>query len=356
VYLSIRHRHPIAFTACNPGIEAGGGLVGESKHNILRALAAGNGMLLAAERIETGPVEERIRAARHAMASSACLSSFPVILKPDSGFRGFAVRLARSPEDVDSYLAGMSRAAIVQQYHPGPHEVGVSWSRRPRDRSGRLTPCGGKDSAGTGNGREGFIYSITRKDFPYITGNGTSTLEQLIYAHPRYRRQAPVFLSRFADDASRILGRGETIRLAEAGNHCQGTLFRDGEDLITDELANVIDTLARSLLQPDGRGGMVEGGLDFGRFDLRFESEEDLRAGRNFAIVELNGTTGESTNLYDPQRSILWSYRVLFGQWRLLYELGAQRRAEGAKTVEVGELLRSIWAHYRARPGSAISD
>ena len=45
----------------------------------------------------------------------------------------------------------------------------------------------------------------------------------------------------------------------------------------------------------------------------------------DYSIVELNGTTGESTNPYDPKKSIFWAYRVLMGQWKLLFELGSAR-------------------------------
>jgi hypothetical protein len=40
----------------------------------------------------------------------------------------------------------------------------------------------------------------------------------------------------------------------------------------------------------------------------RFEARDDL------AIVELNGATAESTNIYDPSRSLLAAYRTLFAQ------------------------------------------
>lgn len=93
-----------------------------------------------------------------------------------------------------------------------------------------------------------------------------------------------------------------------------------------------------------------------GRFDLRFESEDDLRAGRNFGIIELNGTSGESTNMYDPAKSVVWAWRVLFGQWRLLFELGAWRRSQGVKTWTLRMLFRSLRTFYRDRPGSAIAD
>jgi hypothetical protein len=187
---------------------------------------------------------------------------------------------------------------------------------------------------------------VTRKEFPVIVGDGRRTLEQLIHAHPRFHRQAGVFLERFAAERGRVLAPGESLRLALSGNHCQGTLFSDGADLITPDLELAIDRLARGF----------KGGLDIGRFDIRYESDEALRRGDGFAVVELNGTMGESTNIYDPERSIFWAYSVLGAQWKLLYELGAARRREGARPLSVLEIWRELRRHLRERSGPAVAD
>jgi hypothetical protein len=263
-----------------------------------------------------------------------------VIVKPDAGQRGFGVRLVRRAEELEEYFRTMTRAAMVQRYHAGPHEVGVLWAR---DMNGRA-------------GKGGVIYSITRKDFPYVEGDGKHTLEQLIYRHPRHRCQAGTFRARFIHDLSWIVPAGERVRLAQSGNHCQGTLFRDGADLVTPDLMRAMDALALSFAADAHADADAPGGLDMGRFDLRFESEEDLRAGRNFAIIELNGTTGESTNLYDPEKSVWWSYGVLLGQWRLLYELGAWRRGRGVEAWTIRRLVRELRGFYKDRPGSALAD
>jgi membrane protein DedA with SNARE-associated domain len=328
VRLGLRHG-AAAFTCCNPGITGGGGMVGESKKAILEGLN-GSTALLAAELI--APAEDpegRVRSALDAIARRSELGGFPVMLKPDAGERGFAVHLARCEEDVRRYFRRIHSAALVQRFHPGPHECGVLWVR-----------VGGAD------GRRGRVFSITRKEFPVVTGDGRRTLEDLIHDHPRLHCQAAVFLERFAEQREQVLALGQTMRLAQAGNHCQGTLFRDGTDLKTPALEEAIDAAARSFV----------GGLDIGRFDLRYESDELLRQGQGFAIVELNGTAGESTNIYDPDRSIWWAYSVLAEQWRLMYRLGAERQQAGARPMPLWRLWRDARRHFRQRSGSAISD
>jgi pimeloyl-ACP methyl ester carboxylesterase len=328
-WLMLKHHSIRAPMCCNPGIENGGGLVGESKVSIMRRLGDHPAVL------PTVPVEPadsigcRVQAAINAMRRAEL--DFPIVIKPDAGQRGFGVRLIHSPEELAPYFKAMTVRAVIQPYDPGPHEVGVMWVRH---------------LGASPDGCRGFIYSITRKDFPHVTGDGARTVEDLIHAHPRLRRQSHVFLERLGERAHEVLPAGNELRLCVAGNHCQGTQFRDGADLITPELTRAIDDLAASF----------EGGLDFGRFDLRYESDDLLRRGEAFSVVELNGTASESTNIYDPARNILWAYRVLFGQWKLLFALGDQRRRAGGRPMGLLQLLAAITHHYRCRTGSAISD
>jgi pimeloyl-ACP methyl ester carboxylesterase len=331
-YIAWGLRHgPIAFTACNPGIDSGGGVIGESKQDILDALADAHPWVLRSIRIGRGSPETRAGQALAAIAANPALA-FPVILKPDAGYRGFAVKLARSEQDVRNYFAAMHAPAIVQEYHPGPNECGILWARDL--------------DAPPGSPTVGRIFSITRKTFPILTGDGRRPLEDLILRHPRFHAQAGIFLERWAPDRRTILSDGQALRLAESGNHCQGTLFSDGQDLITPELEARIDAIARSF----------RGGLDIGRFDLRYESDEKLRSGEGFRIIELNGVTGESTNIYDPARSLLWAFAVTIRQWRLMYQLGAARIRAGHKPLPVRELFRRIREHKRSRSGPPLAD
>ncbi|MBC7773746.1 MAG: alpha/beta fold hydrolase [Pyrinomonadaceae bacterium] len=344
-YLMFKTGHMVRFTACNPGIKPGGGVIGESKFDIQSELDASSGLVLPTVRIDMHQsAAVRARAAIEIMLQERSLGGYPVIIKPDVGHRGFAVRLIRAEREFEPYFQEMTRPAVVQAYHPGPLEVGILWSRRLDTLYS--APTGGE-------GTTGFIYSITRKDFPSLTGDGKHTFEQLIYRDRRLRCQADVFLERFADDASRVIPLGETRRLAQSGNHCQGTLFRDGADLITPQLTKAIDRLASSFAATTPGG---PGLLDIGRFDVRFAGEGDLKAGRNFAVLELNGTASESTNVYDPGKSIFWTYKTLYGLWRLLFELGAWRAGMGVPTMPVGVLLRSLRKFYKTRTGSSLAD
>ncbi|MBX3317870.1 MAG: alpha/beta fold hydrolase [Phycisphaeraceae bacterium] len=335
MWLGARRGGLLSATCVNPGIGKGGGLIGESKSEILSSMS--DDAALEHVLIPDGfPAQERARRAIACVEGDATLGGWPVILKPDSGQRGFSVRLARSQADVVRYFDLVHGPVIVQRYHAGPHECGVLWVRGLAARS---------DPSLVGG-----IYAVTRKDFAMIEGDGRRTLERLILDHPRYRCQSGVFLARFVDAKSWIPDLGQIVKLGEAGNHCQGTLFRDGADLITPEFERRIDRIAASFIGQNGHG------FDFGRFDIRYTSDDALRRAEEFGIVELNGITSEATNLYDPSRGPLWAYGVLFGQWRELYRIGEERRRSGVRPLTASEAIAFARSHFRERTGSSIAD
>ncbi|MBL0921790.1 MAG: alpha/beta fold hydrolase [Phycisphaerales bacterium] len=328
LWLALRWR-AMTFTCANPGIPHGGGVVGESRIHILSRLSDADPWVVPTAFIDAGPgPDERAERALTLIRDDARFGGYPVILKPDAGQRGHGLRLARSDDDVRDYFRDMTRPALLQRYHPGPEEAGILWARIP------------------GQPR-GFIFSVTRKVFPVITGNGRDALDRLIWKHPRFRMQADTFLKRHDAERDLILAEGQTKRLAIAGNHCQGTKFLDGADLITPELEKRFDQIALSFEGQD---------FDFGRFDIRYTSDEELRRGEGFAIVELNGAMSESTNMYDPTRSIFWTYALLARHWRLLVRIGHARRRMGVKPMPLRDLLHAVRDHYRGRPGSEVSD
>jgi len=312
-----------SITAANPGIPLGG-FVGESKFDILRGIDGQH--VLPAGFIPAGDPDSRIDCLEQILRDNAW--NFPLVLKPDVGQRGAGVTLARSADDARRYLAETSVAALVQVYHRGPFEAGVFYYRLPGEPAGH-------------------IFSITDKVFPEITGDGISTLEQLVWRHPRYRMQAKVHLERYADQLDRVLADGETLRLTGTGNHCQGTLFRDGSHLITPELEQRIDQIAKRF-----------NGFHFGRFDVRYDDMDAFKAGVDLAVVELNGATSESTNLYDPSNSLLQAYRTLICQWKVLFRIADANRRLGYQVAPAADLAHAIAAHVAPgwkRPGWILS-
>ncbi len=118
----------------------------------------------------------------------------------------------------------------------------------------------------------------------------------------------------------------------EAGNHCQGCIFQDGRDLQTPQLRQSLDEIC--LILP---------GFYVGRFDLRYSSDEELREGRGYSIIELNGAASEATNLYDCRNSLWSAYRTLYRQWKLIYAIAAENRKRGTSSPS----LWRVWLDWR---------
>jgi hypothetical protein len=294
-------------------------LVGESKCAILDLLRCQNPDLVAdAYRVPSGNPHDRMKTLVRILSERRI--ALPFVLKPDFGQRGNGVRLIRSMPEAFDYLQRVASPVIMQRYAPGPREVGVFYYRLPNESRGR-------------------IFSITEKIFPVITGDGQRTIADLIGTDPRAALIADRYLARFDSRRDEVLPPGEKLRLVESGNHAQGCIFRDGHHLWTPELEQTIDRLSA-----------IEG-FQIGRYDIRYARDEDLRQGRNFQVVELNGAASESTNIYDSRNSLGKVYRILFQQWRLIFAIGAANRRRGFNPIS----LLALWREWRKYSQAAAS-
>lgn len=326
---AIKHRHPLVFTCCNPGIDQGGGFAGESKIDVLTGLLhAGDDIVLFGDIVRAvGSPAERAKRARSLIDREPRLGGYPVVLKPNQGENGRGLKICRDDADVNAYFERTHADVLIQKFHPGPYELGVFWVR----------------SMHADSDRTGTIFSICRKEFPVLECDGLRTIGELIDAHPRYKLQRDVFRKRFADRLGEVPESGAHIALSPAGNHKQGAIFYDAPDLMTPELEAAIDRVSSAFTGPSG------GGLDFGRFDVRYADESELKAGRGLAVIELNGVTSETINIYDPNLSVWFAWRILRRQWRLACELGAWRKAQGFKPMSVFGILFGTRKHLRGR-------
>ena len=319
--LACYYRGLSVFTAANPGIEEGG-FVGESKSAILAKLP--QAWVIPWAVVEPGPLATRLEAFERTRLARGW--SFPLVIKPDVGQRGTGVRWLRDAAEAGRYLAGEPRRVLLQIPHPGPYEAGLFYIRAPGASRGRL-------------------FSITDKRFPVLVGDGRSTLETLIFSHPRARLQAPVFRARHAARLEWVPAAGEVVPLVRAGNHAQGTQFLDGRHLATPALENRIDEIAQAF-----------DGFYFGRFGVRYTDVSELMAGRGFAIVELNGVTSEATHIYDPSASLGAAWRTLMSQWSMAFAIGAANRARGYRPATVYRLVQLIWDYWKTSPMHPLAD
>jgi membrane protein DedA with SNARE-associated domain len=323
-WLGIRFRGLSLPTIANPS-QKNGGIVGESKTEILLALME-YAPEFTADAFLISAGEELERFSRLQEVCQAHRIEPPFVLKPDTGQRGAGFRKIQSFDEARKYLAHVSSPLVLQRYVPGPKEAGIFYYRFPGE-------------------RQGHIFGITRKEFPSVVGDGVRTLQELIEADPRARLIARTYLTRFAERAGEVPEAGQRVRLVEAGNHCQGCIFLDGADLLTEELREVFDKISQRLP-----------GFFVGRYDIRYGNESELRAGRNFQIIELNGAASEATNIYDASNSLRSAYATLYRQWQIVYRIGAENRRRGNRPASSLTVLRDWFVFSRQAVEFPVAD
>jgi hypothetical protein len=304
LWLAVRARSPVFFSASNPGITMGG-MFGESKFDVLR-------------KIPSRYIPATVRVAASSSADdimkiiAAERFTFPLIFKPDLGERGFMVEKIKNEREVQAYLARVKIDFLIQELVALPLEFGVFYTRFPNSANGRVT-------------------SVVMKEMLTVIGDGKSTLEELILRLDRARLQWPILQRKFQDRLLEIPNHGQRIELVSIGNHCLGTKFLDGSHLINDRISMTFDTLSKQIP-----------GFYFGRFDLRCGNLEDLYEG-NIKIMELNGCGAEPAHIYHPGYSLRKAVGVLLKHWRNIFIIARENRERGIPYISLREALQ----HYK---------
>jgi hypothetical protein len=121
-------------------------------------------------------------------------------------------------------------------------------------------------------------------------------------------------------------------------------MFRAGAHLMTPALEARIDEIARQCP-----------GFFIGRFDIKYRSVEAFRAGRDFAIIELNGVTAEPTSIYHPDATIWAAWRMMCRPWSMVFAIGAASR-RGARVSSLARLAALARIHMTTRIAYQVSD
>lgn len=301
LWLSIRYGSWTLPAAANPQITAGG-LAGEGKSeyfHIMGRTASAHTADFTVLRNTCSP--SIVRDAEQSMAEAGL--NYPLILKPDIGWCGFGVRIVRDREELTDYLATFPRNenVILQRFVSYEGEAGIYYVRRPSDAHGRIT-------------------GVLLRFFPRVTGDGRSTIAELMARNPRACRLGRDKRSEPCCDTARIPALGEIVRLSVTGSTRVGGMYQDASELITPELEDAINVIAMDMKD-----------LHVARFDVRYESIGAMRAGHSFTIIEVNGAGSEAVHAWDPRYTLLEAYKIVFEKQRMLFSIGAAMRKLGHK-------------------------
>lgn len=312
-WLSLRYGGMTLPSIANP-LFPNGGWIGESKAKVMGLFGPYARSLLSPWTLAPGrsPHEAPETAAAKALEQAAMAGlALPLVAKPDMGMRGAGVRVIREPAHLAAYYAKFppGEPFILQRLVAKEGEAGVFYVRKPSERRGQ-------------------IISLTLKYFPYVTGDGVSTLAQLIESDPRAGLLKHIYLPRHAHRLDMVLEKGEPFRIAFAGSHSRGAIFRDGGAHVTPQMTAAFDAIADDVPE-----------FYFGRFDIRFDDFEQVKNGTGFTIIELNGAGAEATHVWDRNMTLRAAYGALMRQYRLMWEIGRENQLRGFEPIKILDIL-----------------
>ncbi|WP_283423130.1 ATP-grasp domain-containing protein [Chryseobacterium profundimaris] len=291
-WISLKSRSFGFFKAVNPAI-VHGGMTLEDKNFVNHLLPQNYRARSFLVKSETKPqeIENIIRENK---------LEYPVILKPNNGCRGRNVELIRNRETLKKYLENSGNEdLLLEEYVNYPNEIGVFYVRFP-------------------NQRKGFISGIVEKKGITVTGNGRQTLGELIQYNLRYHSFYPKVFHDGEYNINCIPGENEQILISSIGNHARGATFYDVSDKISAKLTDVFNEICFSV-----------NGFYYGRFDVKFNSWEELENGENFRIIELNGAASEPTFIYDPAHSYFFAVKEITKHWNFMYTIAKLNKKKG---------------------------
>ena len=291
LFLCLKARSFFFFNTSNPGIRNGGFLM-ESKWDIYRLMADKH--YPATIFIPGGTKKEELL---NKLKDSGI--KYPLIGKPDIGMKGMAVNKLHSEEELLNYAKGSVVDFLIQEFVPYNNEVGIFYYRLPGEEKGKIS-------------------GIVRKELLCVTGDGKTSIDSLLQKDKRHKLQLKKLRQTLGDRLAEIPDAGQELILVPYGNHVRGAKFIDISSESDDALSAVIDNVCKGI-----------NGFYYGRMDLRYESWEELKKGRNFSIIELNGAGSEPTHIYDPSHSIFFAWKEIIRHWNILYKISKLNHQSG---------------------------
>ncbi|MCS3871558.1 hypothetical protein J3D55_004474 [Chryseobacterium ginsenosidimutans] len=234
--------------------------------------------------------------------------NYPVILKPNNGCRGRNVELIQKEDQLENYLKSCGNEdLLLEEYIDFPNEIGIFYIKIP-------------------NEKKGFISGIVEKKGIEIFGDGKQTLGDLIQYNLRYHQFYPQIFQDSDFNENYIAEKGEIVILSSIGNHSRGATFYDSSHKITSKLEDLFNKICSETE-----------GLYYGRFDVKFNSWEELEKGENFKIIELNGAASEPAFIYDPDNSYFSGVKEIIRHWDFMYQIAKINKQKGHDFTDVEE-------------------
>ncbi len=246
--------------------------------------------------------------------------TYPFSVKPDAGMMGFMFRHIHNVGELKAYHHKMPVTYIIQTLITYPLEVSVFYYRHPASPNGTIT---------------GFL----KKEFLHVTGDGTSTLLDLIMNYENVRFRIDEMKAKHASRLAQVLPAGDIYFLSYALNLSRGGRLISLEKEKDNRLLQLFDNLSNYSKH-----------FYYGRYDIKCSSVEELKQGKNFSILEYNGCGAEPHHAYGNGNTLLQAYKIFLEHWQALYTISTYNHRHGFPhwSFKKGWVyLKRAKAHYR---------
>jgi len=221
--------------------------------------------------------------------------SFPVIVKPDVGFKGFLVAKLESEENLLQFVKSFQdQSFIIQEYISYNSEYSILIYRYPI------------------SGKTG-ISSFIEKSFPSVIGDGKKTIGQLINESNNPFIDKSWIKKKWSGDLEKVLAVSAELQLDDIGNYSRGSKFHSMNHLLNQDYVEWAESLM-----------MCMEGIDFCRIDLKADSEASMLK-NEFKIMEINGAKSEPLHIYDPIYSFIQIILDVHQHWSILGAIVKER-------------------------------
>lgn len=293
LWFCLKSRSLWFFSSSNPTLTFGG-FEGESKMEMYEQLPAGSypKSILISSALSFNEVEQKFYSSHF---------NYPFAVKPDVGMMGFLFRKIRSKEAFRKYHEQINVDYIIQDFVNYPIEVSVFYYRYPGNKKGVIT---------------GFL----KKEFLEVTGDGVSSLWELIQQYPRVRFRLEEMRAKHETKLNEILAVNEIYCLSPALNLSRGGKLVSLNGEKNDKLLEVFDAISNHTKY-----------FYYGRYDIKCASVDDLRNGKNFTILEFNGSGAEPHHIYGNGYTLMQAYRIVLHHWKTLYHISKINHQSGTR-------------------------
>lgn len=301
----IRSGSPWFFTATNPTLTFGG-FEGEGKKEMYEQLPPGTypKSVYVSPDISFDELQDMVISEGF---------NYPFIAKPNIGMMGFMVRKISTPDQLQQYHNAIPADYIIQTLVDYPIEVAAFYYRIPGEKKGTLS-------------------GLLKKQPPYVTGDGRSSLLELIQSNQHIRFKQEDIIARNEAQLQTIIPLNNIFHLSVTSNRSQAGLVEGIDNEITDTLRDLMD-----------KWSLYKGSLFYGRYDIKCASLAAFKEGKDFSILEFNGTGAGIQHITGNNYSFLKAIGIILHHWKMMYKISRENRKLGVKFWEI----KKGWQHLK---------